>query len=69
MGLFDLLFGTKPKRGGAMSGGVGVDRPDVFGRDYSSIFDNESARDEFYRRKRQERYESGEARDEFEPIE
>jgi hypothetical protein len=55
--------------GGAMGGGIGVDRPDVFGRDYTGIFDSESARDEYYRRMRQERYESGEARDEFELIE
>jgi hypothetical protein len=46
----------------------GVDRPDVFGCDYNSIFGSESARDEYYRRVRQKRYESGRARDEFEPI-
>jgi hypothetical protein len=67
----DWIFGNdKPKRqGGAMGGGIGVDRPDVFGSDYSSIFDDVDARDEYYRRMRQERYEDGRAADEFEPIE
>ncbi|MDR2486744.1 MAG: hypothetical protein LBD12_02145 [Clostridiales Family XIII bacterium] len=57
------------RHGGAMGGGVGVERPDIFGGDSTSIFDNEAARDEYYRRIRQERYESGLAEDEFEPIE
>jgi hypothetical protein len=53
----DWLFSgseVKPSRGG-----IGVDHSDVFGYDYTSIFDSEGARDEYYRRMRQGRYESG----------
>jgi hypothetical protein len=68
----DWIFGRdklKPQRSGAASGDPDVDRPDVFGRDYNSIFDSESAWDDYYRKVRQERYEFGRARDGFEPVE